>query len=234
MLLTLGACSNSKDSNQERELENSQEMDLVEPTNCNYVKDYQEFGNRKVDTVRIKNRLVDPIDDFTNFEEVEFGFVKRKNRIYKKAKTHRDCNEKFIDVEYYQEFTDRIELDSYVEYSDVYFSTKGRVNFWWVNSNGYLIVPIHNADPKTFKPFEDVCGGLDDSGIYYGCPNYGVYQLNIPAKSKFKFVAKENNYWNSPNHYLIIENKVYNIKYELDKGYFCELDKAVSVNEILK
>ena len=95
--------------------------------------------------------------------------MKQVNRIYKKAKTHRTCN---------KEFTDRIEFESYEEYDDRFFTTKGRVNFWW------------------------------------------------------EFVAKENNYWDSPNHYLIVENKVYDIKYELEKGYFTELDKTVSCGNV--
>lgn len=234
IFLILGACTNSNEVNQEKKMENLQKSNLIESTNCDYIKDYQDLGNRTIDTIRIKNRLVDPIDDFINFEETDIGFVQQKNKIYRKAKTHRNCNEKFIDVEYYQEFTNRIELKSYKEYNDRYFTTKGGVNFWWVNSDGHLIIPINNADPKTFEPFENICGGIDKRGIYYGCPNYGVYQLNIPIKSKFEFIAKENNYWNSPKHYAIVENKIYDIKYELKKGYFCELDETISINDILK
>ena len=106
--------------------------------------------------------------------------------------------------------------------------------FWWVNSCGHLIVPVNNADPKTFHPFDDICGGIDKNGIYYGCPNYGVYQLNIPIESKFEFISKENNYWNAPNHYVIIDNNIYDIKFDISKGYYCELNKTVSINDIIK
>ena len=233
-LLFLNSCLNSNQSEIKEETVDKLEQSSTESKQCEYIKAYQNIGNRTIDTIRIGKRLVDPIDDFTNFEETDFGFVKSENKIYKKSKTHRRCDGKFIDVEYYQDFTNRIDLSSYKEFNDRFFTTKDRVYFWWVNSDGHLIIPINNADPKTFKPFDNICGGIDKNGIYYGCPNYGVYQLDIPIKSKFEFVAKENNYWNSPNHYLIVENKVYDIKYELEKGYFCELEKTASVNEILK
>jgi len=234
IFVLLNSCVNSIESNQEKELESTKKQSSTETIFCEYIKDYENLGNRLIDTIRIGQRIIDPIDDFTNFEEVEFGFVKAKGKIYKKSKTHRNCDGKFIDVEYYQEFTNRVELASYKEYNERFFTTKNSVNFWWANSNGHLIIPINNADPKTFKPFENICGGIDKNGIYYGCPNYGVYQLEIPIKSKFEFVAKENNYWNSPNHYVIIDNMVYDVKYELKKGYFCELDKTVTINEILE
>ena len=234
ILLLFNSCLDSNQSKQKEELLDKRNKGSNKLKQCEYINDYKDVGNRIIDTTRIEKRLVDPIDDFTTFEETEFGFVKRGDKIYKKSKTHRRCDGKFIDIEYYQEFTNRIELSSYKEYNDRFFATKNKVNFWWVNSDGHLIVPVDNADPKTFKPFENMCGGTDKNGIYYGCPNYGVYQLEIPIKSKFEFIEKEDNYWNSPKNYLIVEDKVYDIKYKLKKGYFCELDKTVSVNEILK
>ena len=201
---------------------------------CEYIKDYIDLGNTKMDTIRLGKRLLDPIDDFTNFEETDFGFVKRENQLYRKAKTHRNCGEQFIDVEYYQDFTNRIELASFRAYDDRYFTTKGRVNFWWVNSDGHLIVPINKATPETFKPFENICGGTDHKAVYYGCPNRGVYQLEIPINSAFEFIAKKDNYWNSPSHYVIVDQKVFDIKYELKKGYFCILDKSISIGELKK
>lgn len=126
--------------------------------------------------------------------------------------TYRNCAGRFIDIEYYQDFTHRIELTSYKEYNDRYFTTRNEVNFWWTNSDGYLIIPINNVDPKTFQPFQNICGGIDKKGIYYGSPNFGVNQLNIPINSVFKF----------------IEKKIAIGKHELKRGYFCELDKTHS------
>lgn len=234
IVLLLTSCMDSKLSKSNDKLENSQNSSSTETTLCDYLKDYEHKGNRILDTIKVGNRLIDPIDDFTNFIVTDFAFVKRDNKLYKKSKTHRRCNGKFIDVEYYQEFSNQIELDSYKAYNDMYFTTKGKVNFWWVNSDGYHIIPINDADPNTFIPFEDICGGKDKNGIYYGCPNRGVYQLDIPVNSEYEFVPKKDNYWNSPNHYVIIDSKVYDIKYDLEKGYFCELDKTISANEILE
>lgn len=233
-LLIFSSCENSYKSKQNKELKGAQEINSNMASSCDYIKDYRCVGNGIIDTMRVDNRLVDPIDDFKNFHRADFGFVKRDGKIYKQARTHRRCGEEYVDVEYYQEFTNRIELDSYKEYDDRYFATRGRVNFWWVNSNGHLIVPISNANPETFKPFQDICGGIDKKGIFYGCPNLGVNQLNIPVGVTFEFIPKKDNYWNSPSHYAIVNNKVYDVKYELEKGYFCELDKTISVREVLK
>lgn len=178
--------------------------------------------------------MVDPIDDTASFEETKFDFVIKEGKIYKKSKTHRHCDGKFVDIEYYQNFSGRIDLNSYKEFDKTYFTTKGVVYFWWVNSDGHLMIPINDADSETFEPFEKVCGGVDKKGVYYGCPNYGVYQLDISKTSKFEFIPKENNYWNSPNHFVIVDNKVYDIKYEYKKGYFIQLNETVSKDEILK
>ncbi|WP_298421243.1 DKNYY domain-containing protein [uncultured Kordia sp.] len=233
ILLFIGiSCEKSKSVTQDPVSKDSESTTVVEKKLCNYSKDYITLGNRIVDTIKVETRLIDPIDDY--FEATDHGFVKRADKIYKKAKTHRKCEGKFIDVEYYQEFTNRIDLASYKEYNDRYFTTKNNVYFWWVNSGGHLMIPINKADSKTFKPFKDICGGADKKGIYYGCPNYGMYKLNIPITAKVEFIPKEGNYWNSPKHFVIMDNKVYDIKYELDKGYFCERNKSISVKEVLK
>ncbi len=232
-LTFLGACTNLNPSQQKKDSKETKQGLSTETKHCDYIQDFADVGNRMIDTIRIGKRLIDPIDDFSNFKDTTFGFVTAKDKLYKKAKTHRDCDGEFIDVEYYQEFTNRIELESYKAYNDRFFTTKNKVNFWWVNSDGHLIIPINGADPMTFEPFENICGGKDKHGIYYGCPNYGVYQLDILQSTTFKFVAKKNNYWNTPNHYLIIGNKVYDIKYEHPKGYFCELDETISIKEAL-
>jgi len=108
------------------------------------------------------------------------------------------------------------------------------VYFWWVNSDGHLMIPINGADPETFVPFDNICGGRDKNSVYYGCPNRGVFNLNLPKHSKYEFIPKENNYWNSPNHYLIMDQKKYEVKYELGKGYFYVLEESKSKDEILK
>lgn len=228
------SCLNTNKSKQKSGKNNLQKINSGKQDNCDYIKDFEEVGNKIIDTFRLEKRLIDPIDDFVSFKEIEFGFVQREDRIYKKARTHRSCDSKFIDIEFYQDFTNRIELDSYREYDEIYFTTKNKVNFWWVNSDGNMIWPIHNADPNTFKPFKNICGGIDKNGVFYGCPNHGVSQLNIPVNSSFEFVPKEKNYWNSPSHFVIVDNKVYDVKYDLERGYFCELNKTVSINEALK
>lgn len=232
--ILLISCINSNKLKENDKNNNLQKLNSDQLDNCDYIKEYEELGNRRIDTFRLEKKLVDPIDDFVNFRNTGFGFVKRGDKIYKKARTHRSCDSKFIEIEFYQDLTNRIELETYKEYDEIYFTTKNGVYFWWVNSCGHLVFPINKADPKTFKPFKDICGGTDKNGIYYGCPNYGVYQLNIPVNSSYEFVPKKKNYWNSPNHFVIIDNKVYDVKYDLERGYFCELNKDVLISEISK
>lgn len=213
---------NSHQPRQDDEQESRSKQHVAEVEPCGYLKEFYDLGNRVIDTIRVGKRLVDPIDDFANFEETSFEFVKAKGKIYRKAKTYRRCKKKYVDIEYYQEFTNRIELASYKKYDDNFFTTKGSVYFWWVNSDGFLIVPVYGADPHTFKPFSDICGGVDKAGVYYGSPNHGVYKLDIPIQAKFEFIEKDNSFWNSPNHYVIVENKTFDIMFDLKKGYICK------------
>ena len=166
--------------------------------------------------------MIDPIDDFENFEKAIADFVTQSNRVFRKARTHFSCGRELVDIEYYQDFTGRIDLDSYKEYDKVYFTTMNQVYFWWVNSSGHLMIPIVGADPKTFKPFDGICGGKDKNGVFYGCPNFGVYKLAIPVEADFEFIPQKDNYWNSPHHYVVVNDTTYNINYTLEKGYFCE------------
>lgn len=201
--------------------------------NCNYTR-YHEFGNKKIDTINKNKKLIDPIDDNTNFTKTSFDFMIKNDKIYKKSKTREKCNSKLITVEYYQDLTQKINLDSYYEYNDIYFSTNDKVYFWWSNSDGHLIIPIPGADAKTFKPFEDICGGTDSNNVYYGCPNRGVYKLDISKKDSYSLIAKDNSYWNNPNHYVIINDSLHDVKYEFSKGYFCQKNTIKTISEIQK
>ena len=204
----------------------------LETQGCTYGNFYSKLGNKRVDTLRIGQRLIDPIDDSTGFEKLDFGFVQKEGRIYKKAWTQGQCGSQFVHVAFYQDLTGLIDVASYREYDDRYFTTNKRVNFWWVNSGGHLVIPIEGADPDTFKPFPDICGGMDNKNVYYGCPNFGVHRLQIPVESKFEFIPKKDSYWNAPKHYVIVDQVVYDIKYDLKRGYFCEVDETVSKEEI--
>jgi len=229
----VSSCNLSEQSHQESEKMDQQNKNPERRMPCDYINSFTENGNTKIDTFRKKGRLIDPIDDTISFKKTKFGFVLKGSQLYKKAKTHRDCNGQHVIVEYYQDMRDRIDIDSYRSIDDHFFTTNNKVYFWWVNSDGHLIFPVNDADAKTFKPFENMCGGTDKRGVYYGCPNRGVYKLDIPITSKFEFFAKKDNYWNAPKHYVVIDNKVHHVRYELEKGYFCELDENISLKDIV-
>ena len=81
ILLLLNSCLNSNQSKEKEKLADKEKQSSNEIKQCEYIKDYEDVGNRIIDTVRIGKRLVDPIDDFTAFEKTEFDFVKRGNKI---------------------------------------------------------------------------------------------------------------------------------------------------------
>ena len=201
---------------------------------CDYITEFQNLGNTKIDTQIINSRIIDPIDDTASFKKTVFGFVTNGSKVYKKFTTSRYCEGKRINVEYYQDFSGRIDLNTYNEYDDRYFTTKNEVFFWWVNSDGHLMIPINGADPASFEPFQNICGGKDLKGIYYGCPNFGVYQLNMPKNVDFEFIAKADNYWNSPKHFVKIGLYVYDVKLDVEKGYFIDLENTIPKNGLLK
>ncbi|MEO0895316.1 MAG: hypothetical protein AAFY71_02775 [Bacteroidota bacterium] len=193
---------------------------------CEYFLDFEDLGNRLIDTLRMGDRLIDPLDDSLAFTAVKHGFVQQGKRIFKKASTLKRCQGKMVQVEYYQEFTHRIDLNSYVEFEKPYFATKGKVYFWDINSDRHLMIPISDADPVSFIPFKDICGGRDKEGIYYGCTNFGMFRLNIPADADIQFIPKEDNFWNTPSHFVKVNKTLYDILYDFDKGYYCESVEA--------
>ncbi len=200
-------------------------------TECKYLDEFKQLGNKTIDSVRIDHRLIDPLDDFKNFQKLQFGFFKKGNKIYKKSKAHRSCSKRNITVEYFQDVSYAIDYDSYFEFDDTFFSTNNKVKFWWVNSDGHVILPVNHADPKTFEPFENICGGKDKNAIYYGCPNFGVFKLNISTSSTFQFIPKKDNYWNAPSHYVIVNNKVYSIERKIKQGYFCKRENNITPHQ---
>ncbi len=203
---------------------------------CNYLNYFLDKGNTTMDTFRKKTYLVDPIDDTLSFKKAKFDFWTKDEKIFKKSKTYASCNGNMVTVQYFQDLTNTINLDSYRELGDRFFTTNNKVYFWWANSGGHLTIPIENADGKSFRPFPNICGGTDKNGIYYGSPNYGVYKLNISKTSDFEFIPKKNNYWNTPKHYVIIDNILFTIKFDYQRTpvYFCELETEITLEEVRK
>ncbi|WP_422107790.1 hypothetical protein [Winogradskyella sp.] len=234
LILLLVSCQNSKDKGQNKASDGSEVLSSVDLTDCDYRNEFKAFGNKVLDTIRIDGRLIDPLDDLKRFDLANFGFFTKEGRIFKKSGAIRPCGELTFGVEFLKEFTDQIDLTSYFEYDDRFFSTKGTVNFWWVNSDGHFIIPVADVDPKSFEPFNTICGGTDKNGVYYGSPNFDVHKLDIPANAKYTFIAKKNNFWNAPEHFVVVDDKVYDILHDINKGYFLKRNDSVLKHDILK
>jgi hypothetical protein len=201
---------------------------------CDYLQYYNCLGNTEMDTFRKEGQLIDPIDDTLDFKRTKFGFLRNGDKVYKKSITTRFCDIERVRVEFFQNLSDKIDLKSYREIGERFFVTQNKVFFWWINSDGHLIIPVFEADAKTFVPFKKICGGTDKKNIYYGCPNRGVYKLKFTSSSKFEFIPKEDNYWNSPNHYLIVNKKVYDKRFSIEKGYYFEENKDITIDQVKK
>lgn len=202
------------------------------PCDNDYLDGYKRLGNTIRNAYKTEKKYIDPIDDTISFKKADFGFFTKGDKVFKPSKTSIPCKEKSIEVQYYQDVSKKIDLPSFREINSPYFSSNGRVWFWWSNSGGHVIVPVENADSETFQPFENICGGADAHGVYYGCPNMGVYQLNISPDADYMFVSKKGNYWNSPKHYVLIDGEVYDGYYEYKKGYLFERNDSITFNDL--
>lgn len=198
-----------------------------------YLKGFQGLGNTVQNAYKSDKKYIDPIDDTISFKKAAHDFFTKDNKVFKRSKTHIPCDKRSIEIQYYQDVSKKIDLESFKVINSRFFSSKGKVWFWWVNSGGHVMVPVENADPETFQPFDEICGGADAHGVYYGCPNRGVYQLNIAPDADYLFVEKEDNYWNSPSHFVLIDGEVYDSYYEYKKGYLCEQNDSFSLNKLL-
>jgi len=76
-LLFLVACNFSDQEKKNRVPSNSQNQ-----KECDYLKRYFELGNKKMDTLRIGQSLVDPIDDLLSFKTLTFDFVQRADKLW--------------------------------------------------------------------------------------------------------------------------------------------------------
>lgn len=212
------------------------QKDVAEFLDAPYLAYFHDRGNQILDTIRVGGELIDPIDDTLNFEKAAFGFyVDIKEKVYKKTKIHESVNGRHVIVEYFRDVSDCVDLSTYREIDgDRYFASGGQVFFWWANSGGDFALGVDGADAETFRPADSFCGGYDKYGILYGSPNWGVYRLNIDDFENVKLVPKEGSYWNTPQHYLISGEKVYDVMFNsrAEDRYYCELNTEVSAAEV--
>lgn len=203
-------------------------------TNCDYLDSFLERGNRIKDTVRVNDRLFDYLDDTAGFVKNKFDFYVRDGRLYRKHTSLRPCQDYHVAVEFFQDLSDVIDINSYEELGRRFFRTKDKVYFWWANSEMLLTIPVDFADADSFKPFENICGGVDKNGVYYGDPNRGVYKLDLPIGTAFEFIPKPDHYWNSPSNFMLVNNQLHDIKYKFGKGYYLDSNHNISISEARK
>jgi hypothetical protein len=170
-------------------------------------------GNNIIEFVKDKNDpsiFTDPIDDITNFKKITDNIYKDiRGKTYILSACSRPFNDTLIIWEYFKEMTDFLDLKTYRRIKGDYFENKGKVYMWWSNSDGNYPIEAIGADPKSFIPFENIAGGIDNQNVFYvGVPDNFKIIKGADPKS-IKILNPERGCWNCGNCYFVDCEAVY-------------------------
>lgn len=154
--------------------------------------------------------FVDPIDDTINYKIVKSNFyTDRQNRVYiRTAGTRITDTGTTILTEYFKDVTGFIDLSTYKELGNGFFICKEKVYIWWSNSDGVLAIEVKDADAKTFSPFDDVAGGVDNQHAFYGGPPGGFQIIEGADPKSIKVLNPKRGCWNCGDSYFIDDKNV--------------------------
>ncbi|MEM8891479.1 MAG: hypothetical protein AAGD28_26100 [Bacteroidota bacterium] len=204
-LLLLSFCFACQNKESARTLqEKSAELSSVP---CSYKLD-RYLGNNIQDKVETELVNIDLIDDTINFRLLRDGiYTDTLDRLLIKSSTayvQKDCNTL---IEFFQDYSDFINLDDFRPINQHFFINNGKVYIWHINSEGRWPMLIEEADAESFEPIEGVAAGRDKSGIIYGSPHMKFNRLNL-ADPKNTTVHK-GECWNCGENYLVDSQQVY-------------------------
>lgn len=179
----------------------------------------QEFpGNSIVQLIQYKdnkNLFINPIDDTINYKHViDNIYTDADNRVYiLNVSTSLIGDNIFsnssLATEYFRDYTDFIDLKTYRLIKDDYFVNNHKVYLWFLNSDGTFPVEIEQADFKTFKPFDNVCGGIDKNHVFYGSPQDGINIVIGANPRTIKVLNPKRGCWNCGNCYFKDDKNVF-------------------------
>lgn len=168
-------------------------------------------GNNIVQLIQDKdneNFFIDPIDDTINYKHVIDNIYKdTEGRVYLLNVSTSMIGDNILSdsslaTEYFRDYSDFIDLKTYRLIKDYYFANKHKVYLWFLNSDGTYPVEIEKADFKTFKPFDNVCGGTDINYVFYGSPQNGINIIDGANPRTIKVLNPKRGCWNCDNSYF--------------------------------
>jgi hypothetical protein len=172
------------------------------------------LGNNIIEFVQDKKHKIfftDPIDDTINYKRVIDNIYKDDNEKYYILNVcfRPVSDDTLLYLEYFRDETDFLDIKSYRQIKSGYFVNKGRVFYWWGNSDGDYPIEVIGADPKTFIPFDSVAGGTDRQFVYYGSPPKDFNVINGADPKSIKVLNPKRGCWNCGNCYFKDKKAVY-------------------------
>ncbi len=134
------------------------------------------------------------VDDTVNYKHIVDNIYKDsadKFYILTQAYDGKGGGDSLFTRQYYKNMSSFFDLKTYKKYNKHFFSTNGKVYWWWINSDGEFPNEVHGADPITFVPFDSVFGGKDKNYVYYGCP-WGVDTIKGANPKSIKVLGPYN------------------------------------------
>lgn len=171
-------------------------------------------GNNVVEFVQHKNDkqfFTDPIDDTINFKKVVDNiFEDREGKIYILNMRFRPISkDTFLYTEFFKEVSDFLDLKSYKQLQQGFFQNKGRVFYWWGNSDGDFPIEVIRADPNTFVPFDSVGGGTDSHYVFYGGGPDDFKIIEGANPKTIQVLNPARGCWNCGTCYFVDDKAVY-------------------------
>jgi hypothetical protein len=169
-----------------------------------------------------KDFFYDPIDDTINYKLIVDKIYKGADgklylldksvsagKTYLMGQTSSLEIDSVILYEYFHDYSDFIDLKTYRLIAGDYFANNNKVYLWSPNSDGSFPVEVENADFKTFRPFDNVCGGTDKNYVFYGSPQDGIKIIDGANPKTIKVLNPKRGCWNCGNCYFKDDKKIF-------------------------
>jgi hypothetical protein len=157
-----------------------------------------------------ENYFTDPVDDTVHYHRVKDNiFTDANGKVYLLNAFIVSFGDSLLAREYFRDYSDFIDLKTYRSIKHDFFVNRGRVYVWFSNSDGTYPVEIDNADFKTFKPFDNVCGGTDKNHVFYGSPLDSIKIIKGADPKTIQVLNPGHGCWNCDNCYFKDQKNVF-------------------------
>jgi len=168
------------------------------------------IGNKIFERVPYSDGFfLDPIDDNINFRIfTDSIYVDKEGKVYVRNTSGAGIECKMF-YEFFKDVTEFVDTLSYKKIRGNYFANKSKIYMWWANSGGSFAVEIKGADPTTFQPFDEVCGGKDNKRVFYGSAVDGINIIKGANASTLKTLNPADGCWDCGNCYFVDDKNVF-------------------------